>query len=236
MAQLNAKFNQRFQMDLSETQKVNGKDKHVKVATVAVPFPTLTEFGISAKQAVFTQDDVTKGNYAPGVAVVGQPKHEDGVPVYEDTIMDWLQQAIVGKVAAYSRNRFKKGVLKPGMSLAEDFEALTAETQRTGEALALRREAKASFEAYLSGKLNKKASTVGLLGDLFFNSAKVLQSAGDKYIEALGSYTGDWLDTLTDEQKTRFAPKIEELQNSINAATTKEALDDEDILPVKKAA
>jgi len=135
-----------------------------------------------------------------------------------------LQQAIAAKVAAMARNRYKDGKLKAGMSLAEDFDALTAETHRSGEALALRRDAKASFEAYLQG-LNKSATTVQILGTLFYESSKVLNSAGEKYVAALTQHVMAWIGTLKDEQKTRFAPKLAELQDSINAASSPVDLD-----------
>lgn len=214
-----AKFKHSFNLDLSEKVTLpNGRKEHKKVATVQVPTPILSDFGIDAKQAVHEKDDPAKGIKA------GEPAFDNGVPVYDDARWDWMQQAILFRISATSRNRFNKGELKPGASLAEDFETLTAETARTGEALALRREARQSFEAYL-GKIGKKQATVALLSELFFNSAKVLASAGDKYVEALGKYTGEWLDTLDDTAKTRFAPKLAELQDSINNASQASDLD-----------
>lgn len=219
----NKKFTHHFNMDLSKKVKLaNGKKEHKKIATVSIPFPTLSDFGINATQATYTADDAK----ADPSKTVGAPAFENGVPLYSDAAMDWLQEAIVFKVSATSRNRFTEGALKQGASLAEDFEALTAETARTGEALALRREARTSFEAYL-GKLGKKASTVQMLGELFFNSAKVLASAGEKYVSALSKYVGEWIDTLDDASKTRFTPKLAELQDSINNAQQASDLDDD---------
>lgn len=219
-----AQFAHAVKMELAETVERPGKKaKREKIAEVNVPVPTLADFGITAKQAVATEQDVKDGN----AKAVGEPMvvaDSNGVPVYEDPRHYWLQSAIIKAVFQQSRNKFLKGNLKPGMSLAEDFDALTAESARTGDALALRREAKADFEAYL-GKLGKKAATVGMLSELFYGSNKVLSSAGEKYVEALGKYVGEWLDTLDDAKKTRFAPKIAELQESINAASNKEDLD-----------
>lgn len=218
----NVKFRNTFDLDLSEKVTLaNGRKEHKKVATVKIPTPILSDFGIAdAQQAVYEADDAAKGH------VKGAPAFDNGVPVYADPVYDWLQQAILFRISATSRNRFVKGQLKPGASLAEDFEALTAETARTGDALALRREARVSFEAYLQ-KLGKKQATVQMLGELFFNSAKVLASAGDKYVEALSKYVGEWIDTLEDASKARFTPKLAELQESINNATSKSDLDDD---------
>lgn len=216
-------FKHKFQLDLSEKVTLaNGKKEHKKVATVSIPTPILADFGIQAEQAVYTAEDQKQDN----TKVAGQPAFENGVPLYTDPKFDWLQQAVVFRISATSRNRFNKGELKPGASLAEDFDSLTAETARTGEALALRRDARVSFEAYLQ-KLNKKAPTVAMLGELFFQSQKVLPSAGEKYVEALSKYVGEWLDTLDDANKTRFAPKIAELQESINAAMQQSEIDED---------
>lgn len=216
-------FKHKFQLALSEKVTLpNGTKKHKEVGKVEIPTPILQDFGIQAEQSVWTADDAK----ADPTRKVGEPAFENGVPVYADPKQDWLQQAIVFRISATSRNRFTKGALKPGATLAEDFDALTAETARTGEALALRRDARVSFEQYLQ-KLNKKAPTVAMLGELFFQSQKVLPSAGQKYVEALAKYVGEWIDTLEDANKTRFAPKIAELQESINAATQQSEIDDD---------
>lgn len=218
-----AKFQNSMTLALHEKVKKlgSGKKEFKEVARVKIPFPTLQDFGLpNAKLAIAEAD-------GDGIKK-GEPVYEDGVPVYADPVHDWLQQAIVSKVAATARNRFKGGVLKQGATLAEDFETLTAETARTGEALALRRDAKASFEAYLQSK-NKKAQTVQLLGELFWNSSKVLASAGEKYIEGLAVNVSGWLDSLTDDKKARFAPKILELQESINNAQEGTTVDDDDL-------
>jgi hypothetical protein len=218
-----AKFKNEMLLTLNaKVVKPSGKKEFKEVGKAKIPLPVLEDFGIQGKPALAETDDPKQG------LVKGQPIVEDGVPVYADPVQDWLMQAIAFRVAAISRNRFKDGVLKPGASLAEDFDALTAETARTGEALALRRDARTSFEAYLQSK-NKKAATVSLLSELFWNSSKVLASAGEKYVEALSTHVALWIDTLDDAKKSRFAPKIMELQESINNATEQTTVDDEDL-------
>lgn len=217
------KFTHSMKLVLSEKVTLaNGKKAHKEVGTVNVPCPVLADFGIVAKQAVYDADDASKGQKK------GEPAYEDGIPLFDDPVADWLQQAIAFRVAAMSRNRFKGGVLKTGATLAEDFEALTAETQRTGEALALRRDARTSFEAYLQSQ-NKKAATVTVLGELFWNSSKALASAGATYVEALAAHVGKWVATLPADKATRFAPKIAELQESINTAQEGNTLDESDL-------
>lgn len=219
----NQSFNHKFTLELSEKVTLpNGKNVHKKVGTVHIPAPVLSDFDIQAVQAVYTAEDQKQDP----TKVAGQPAFENGIPLFEDSKMDWLQQAVVFRISATSRNRFTKGALKPGATLAEDFDALTADTARTGEALALRREAKVSFEAYLQ-KLSKKAGTVQVLGDLFFSSNKVLASAGEKYVEALAKYATEWVAQLDDASKSRFTPKIVELEESIKNAMASTDLDDD---------
>lgn len=204
-------FKTKFDLVLSEkVELANGRKEHKEVGKAQIPTPVLADFGITADQA--KKED-------------GTLEFDNGVPVYADAKWDWLQQAIVFRIAAKARNKFAKGTLKQGASLDEDFESLTAETQRTGEALALRREAKQSFEAYLLAQ-NKKQATITLLGELFANSAKVLASAGEKYVEALGKYVEQWIDQLPEDKKARFTPKLTELQESINNAAEATTVDD----------
>lgn len=206
-----SKFANAFTMELSErVELANGKKENKKVGEAKIPCPILSDFGIQAEQA---KDDK------------GAPAFENGLPLYADPRFDFLMDAVQNLIAIRSRNKFAKGTLKAGMALAEDFEALFESSGRTGDALALRREAKASFEAYLTGK-GKKAATVALLSDLFANSAKVLAAAAPNYVEALSGHVGAWIATLQDAQKARFQPKIAELQESINNAVGGVDLDD----------
>lgn len=225
-------FGSKMKLELSKTVKTGKLDKKGKaekerivVGHAMVPYPSLSDFGIQAKQAV---DEKTK---QPAVG-------EDGIPVYEDAKHDWLQQAIASAVAARVRNYFTGTIkAKPekedadalltvdaGKQLPVDFDTLTAESARSGEALKLRREAKADFETFLQSQ-NKKANVVTALGELFYNSSRVLSSASPKYVEALGMHAENWIKGLSEEKKARFAPKITELNESLNAALEADELD-----------
>lgn len=203
-------FANKFELVLNET--INKKRK--EVGKVNVPYPTLHQ------------------DFKLPIAIAknekGDDEWKDGVPVYEVPAYDWLQQAIVMAVAMKARNRFvpKTATLKPGVTLAEDFEALTAETQRTGEALVMRRDARLSFEAYLRG-LKKSEPFITRFGELFWNSTKVFSSLSEDYRKAMKTYISKWVESLDEAQSTRFLPKINELQESITAS---EATDDADLL------
>lgn len=216
------KFANAFKLILSEKVTLpNGKKEHKEVGHSMVPFPTLADFGIQAEQAV-QLDDKKQPVLVDGKTV---PAFENGVPLYADPKLDWLQDAIVFRHAANVRNKFAKGVLKAGMTLPEDFDALLEQVGRSGDALALRREAKVSFEAFLQS-IGKNAGTVQLLSDLFYNSAKVLPSAKPKYVEGLAVQVNKWLATLDEAKRSRFAPKLTELAESISAAQGGTDLDD----------
>ncbi len=232
-------FTSKFILPLNKTVETGKKDKkgknekeRVQVGKASVPYPALSDFGIVAVQA---KDD--KGQDMFGA---------DGVPVYAENRFDWLQQAIVDKVSAKVRNYYVSGLnsvkvdystvkdgkaptiadMSPdsGKQLPVDFDMLTAESGRTGEALTIRREARADFEAYL-GSINKSQAVIQALGELFFNSSRVLGSASQKYVEALGQHTQAWTEKLDEAKTARFAPKIVELQESINAALEASELD-----------
>jgi len=225
-----ANFTSKFKLPLSKTMETDKLDKkgkkekeRVQVGYALVAYPTLADYGIAA--------DVEKDEQ-------GKDKiDEQGVPVYAIPQLDWLQQAIIGEISAKVRNYFVQSIkaqpakenkeqilmVDGGKQLPVDFETLTAESARTGEALKLRREARASFENYLQA-LNKPVAVVQALGELFANSARVLGSASPKYVEALGFHVEAWSKGLTEAQAVRFQPKLQELGESLNAATESEEL------------
>lgn len=223
-------FSNKFILPLNKTVKTGKKDKknqdekeRRQVGYAMIAYPSLADFGIVAE---VEQKD--------GKPVIG----EDGVPVYVKAEMDWLQQAITSAVSAKVRNYFVSSIkaqpetenkdtvlgVDSGKTLPTDFEMLTAESTRSGEALALRREARADFEAYL-GAQSKTQAVIQALGELFFNSGRVLGSASPKYVQALGQHAEAWTKQLDTAKTTRFAPKIVELGESINAAIEKDELD-----------
>lgn len=228
-------FRNKFKLVLAEKVQVSPTKKvHKEVGSAMIPFPTLhQDYGIAAEQSKWTpeqeKEDAAKPVEQRQGIKAGQPASENGIPIYEDPKLDWLQQAIVAAVQIKVRNKFAKGVLKPGMEIPEDFEKLTADTARTGEALKLRREARADFEAFLRS-LNKKDNVVAKLSDLFWNSSKVIPTASPEYLKAISTYVDRWTKQLDNVKSLRFQPKIQELQESINSAgETEEDLMAEDV-------
>lgn len=206
-----SKFTGSFVMKLHErVELANGKKENKEVGKATIPCPILADFGVTAEQSKDKE-----GNLA----------FENGMPLYSDPRMDFLQSAVINMVALRNRNKFEKGKLRDGAELASDFDTLFEQSGGAGDALALRREARTSFELYLQQK-GKKAAIVTLLSDIFQNSAKVLNGAADKVVQALSAHVEGWIDTLSEEQQARFMPKIKELQESINTAVKGVDLED----------
>lgn len=223
-------FTSKYKLDLNKTVATGKLDKkgkpekeRVQVGFAMVPYPTLADFGIQAEVSM-----------KDGKPEIGK----DGVPIYAKDEMDWLQQAIISQVSVECRNKFMATIkaqpdkvetpqeLQPdaGKRLPVDFESLTAETKRSGEALAIRREALADFTAFLQAN-NRPVAVVAALGELFANSNKILGSASRKFVEALGQWTEKWTQQLDEAKTTRYTPKILELSENINNALEAEELD-----------
>lgn len=201
-------FNSKLELVLNETVETDGGKKEYKeIAKVNMPFPTLADFGIVA---VIAKDDK------------GVEQYEDGVPVYDDEIQDWLQTAIVQQLKAQNRNKFVKGKLKDGTKLPENFTEMVAVGERSGEALKARYAAKTSFAAYLKAK-NKKDNVVNLLSNLFID-ANSIATAKDDFAEALSNHVVAWVSGLEETDKLRFARTIEKAVTAINERST--SLDD----------
>jgi hypothetical protein len=188
--------------ELVLNEKVEGKDgknEFQEIAKVALPVPTLEDFGIEAEQKT---DEA------------GNAEVEDGLPVYVDDALNWLMSAILATVKAQSRNKFVKGVLKEGNKLAETFAELTAVGERSGEALKAKHDARRAFAAYLEAQ-NKQPVVVKLLSDLFgdTNSIAVAQ---DKFVDALKVHLPKFINGLNETDKVRYTRTIERIVEAID--------------------
>lgn len=193
-------FASKLSFVINETVKdESGKNKYKEIAKVEMPFPVLADFGIVAEQSKNEK---------------GELEYDDGVPVYTDDTMDWLQTAIVQQLKAQNRNKFTDGKLKDGTKLPETFAEMVAVGERSGEALKARYAAKTSFAAYLKAK-NKKDTVVNLLSNLFID-ANSIATAKDDFAEALGVHMQAWVTGLDENDKVRFARTIEKAVNAIN--------------------
>ena len=186
-----------------EVNKKGAGNKYEKVGEVEIFVPTLSEIFPDAKIAVDKE---------------GKPVEEDGLPVYEDAKLNWVQGAIFAAVKAQARNKLKPGTatLKDNVSIAKDWDTLTAEGERVGngDALAAVREAKAAFAEYVKG-LGKSAAAMQTLNLLFANKqALALQSPENK--AKMEAYVTEFATSMA-EDETKFA-RYEKYIASILAA------------------
>jgi hypothetical protein len=204
-----AKLSAIVKMAISERVKTGKKDddgndimENKEIAKVNLPVPSLQDFGLNA--ALEMEGNAVKTD-------------EEGVPLYVDPAYDWLMYAVLNQVKAQSRNKFIKGELREGQSLATTFAELVAVGERTGEAMKARHDAKKSFAAYLEAQ-NKAATVVKVLSDLFHNESSIV-TAKDNFVVALESHLGKWIPTLSAVDAGRFERKIGSIDEQLKART-----------------
>lgn len=176
-----------------------------EVGKIDIPVPTLAAFGITAEQA--KNED-------------GSLQFVDGLPVYADDKMDWIFGAAVAQTKVQARNKLVNSTadLKEGQKIAENFEELTAEGERKGnaEALKLAKEVQQAFAAFM-GTLGKKAETVAFAANLFKNrDALASQPAGMK--EKMKAYLDSFLEQLSAEDATRYARPLLKVEEACSGA------------------
>lgn len=202
-------FKAKLPFVLNETVKneSTGKNEYKKIGEVEMPFPTLADFGIDAKPAL---DDKQQAVF------------EDGVPVFENEVYNWIQYAIVQQLKAQNRNKFDGGKIKEGLKLPENFTELVAVGERSGEALKARHESRNAFMAHLKSK-GKTDNIVKLLGGLLVD-ADSIQTCQDKFADALKTHLGTFIESLNEEQKLRYDRTITKAIEALEARST--SLDD----------
>lgn len=148
---------------ISSTMEVNKKGKNGKyepIGKVEYFIPTLEACGIQAE--------------VEGI--------EDGLPTYKDDKMQWLFNAAVAAIKAKARNALipQSIDIKPGQSIAADWDMLLAEGVRGGDALATARDLKQAFAAFVA-TLDKSAKVKETLVVMFGNKKSLAtQSANNK--------------------------------------------------------
>jgi hypothetical protein len=143
---------------------------------------------------------------------------DDGIPEYSSAEANWIQTAILSYAKANARNKLVSGTieLKDGLKIPETWEEFTAETGRSGEALAILREAKADFAEWIS-KQGKSEAATKVIVTLFNNRAALdLQSAGNK--GKMLSYVESFAESLSPEKLERLQRPIESVMEACAAS------------------
>lgn len=184
---------------------VGGGNEYQKVGDIIIPVPTLEAFGLTPEHRARTEDD----------------GEDDGLPLYKNDEMQWLQDAVVAQCKAQARNKLVSGTadLKDGQKIAENFAELTAEGERRGnaEALKLAKEIVQSFGAFVQ-TLGKTAQTQAVLHGLFRNKqALALQTDENK--AKMKGYLAQYAETLTEADLTRYSKYLNSVEEACAAGT-----------------
>lgn len=188
-----------YKMEVSK--KENGA--YVKQGEVEVFYPTLEEMGIDIPS---TGDD------------------EEGFPLYADERVQWVSDAVLAAVRAKARNKLVSGTatLKDGLSIASTVEELIAEAERSGEALANRREAIKALVAFVPAA-GKSAAVQAWVAEQCKNLAGIqFQSAARKQL--LTDIAEAFASSLTPEQASKFSRFLIALTEAASAVAS---LDDD---------
>lgn len=170
------------------SKKENGK--HAPLGNVSITVPTL--------------EDLIPHM---GAKVTGK---EDGLPVYDSDIANWLQSSMLAYCKAAARNKIKPGTadVKDGLKIATNWEELCAEGERGGNAagLAIFREAKQAFADWVA-KLGKSEAATATLIKLFSDKSAILtQSVANR--QKMAAYVEQFAGSLAEDVAERFERPI----------------------------
>lgn len=187
-------------MPVSQKQTIAGKAQNVKIGEVTVTVPLLADC------AEFIQSpQVADEKGAPAVDA-------DGLPIYADARANWLQSAIFAYVKSGARNKLapNSADVKPGLVIPSNWDEFTAESGGNGtDALAIIREARAAFAAWIStqGKSEKVMQALTLL----FANPKALMIQGEGQKAKFAEFLDAFSESLTPDQMARFARPLTQL-------------------------
>lgn len=173
--------------------KTENKER-VKVGEVAIVIPTL--------------DDIVA--HVAGAKV---KEEQDGLPLYDNDVANWVQSAMEAAAKAAARNKLKPGTaeLRDGLKIATNWEEFCAESERggNGAALALLREVKDMFSKYVA-TLGKSENVQKVIVTLF-SSKTSLAAATDDTKGKMQKYVKDFAATLSAEDVERFERPLDNI-------------------------
>lgn len=179
-----------IKQDVSKKDEKSGK--HVKIGEYVVTVPTLEDFASHIVSAKKTGE-------------------EDGIPVFDNAVANWVQDAVYAYAKASARNKLdpKTGAVKAGLKIAESWEEFTAEGGRgnNGAALALLRECREAFAGYVATLGKSEAAQRGIT--TYFNNKAALELAPDDRKATMKTLIEAWADSLDEATLERFQRPIE---------------------------
>lgn len=201
---------QTIQIAVNKKEEVAGKIQYVELAKHDIFVPTVAEIGLVGKQAL-AEDGKT--------LLVD----EDGLAVYEDDKLNWVQRAMLSQAKAQARNKIEAGTgqLKAGAAIADTWEKLveigTGGGAGNAEGLKNATACKVAFGKYIAG-LKKSAGTQALITGLF-SSAKGLALQDSTSKEKMTHYVTEFAATITPEQATQFGNYLTSIGNALTVTT-----------------
>ena len=173
--------------------KTENKER-VKVGEVAIVIPTLDDIVAHVAGAKVKED-------------------QDGLPLYDNDVANWVQSAMEAAAKAAARNKLKPGTaeLRDGLKIATNWEEFCAESERggNGAALALLREVKDMFSKYVA-TLGKSENVQKVIVTLF-SSKTSLAAATDDTKGKMKKYVEDFAQTLSPEDMERFERPLDNI-------------------------
>lgn len=158
---------------------------------------------------------------AGAVAGAKTTGEEDGLPVYDTDIANFVQSALLAYTKAAARNKLVSGTadVKPGLKIATNWEELCAEGERggNGAALQLAREVKEAFGKFIAG-LGKSEGTVRVI-TTYFGSKDALETASADHKGKVKAYIEEFGASLDEETLERYARPLETISARCESAT-----------------
>lgn len=199
-------------MSLALTMTVTRSEgnKRVPVGEVSVPVPSLEDFGL----------DVTPKSH-----------DEDGIPVYDNNELDWLQNAIKNATLANARNKLvpKTTDPRPGAKIPETLEELCEPSLGGGNPETLKQisAVKSMFKEYVAG-LGKSAKVTALLTEAF-GSTKSLAMQPTNVRERIASYVEDFVAWAESEGREFGSAGVAYIEKVLTACADEEEFDVDDL-------
>lgn len=185
-----------------------GGNEYQKIGEMAIPVPTLAAFGVDAKTRARTEDD----------------GEDDGLPLYEDKNMDWLFGAIVASCKAQARNKLvpQTADLKDGQKIASNFDELTAEGERRGnaEALKLAKEISNAFTSWFTTLAKSVAATA--MATTLFRKRDALAIQPNDIKKKMQSYLQQFAETLEPADAERYSKYLLAVEEACSATTAED--------------
>lgn len=183
-------------LEVSKTEKQGEVSKRVAVGKAKYFIPTLSAIAQICLDAKIIPKELEKG------------EEDDGVPLYDHDVANWVMQAIVGKVQVKVRNSLvpESAEFQSDKQPATSFEELLSPAERTGEAMKRKSEFVTGFSGHIAG-LGKSAQVVATWKNLI-RTPEALMSQSPT-IKAKGlEYLDSFMQSLSAENLERYGKFI----------------------------